>query len=223
MRAVDLNAPERTRHLEIDVDGPLDLRAIFPGTTHVGLFRRLSMERFKERSCGRQMRVPVQPREDRIEGYAREWTRLLEDYPEDPTWDLSRKLIQSVGDNGDAGALDQVQALAQEPAAALAMVLQAPTDGRSASGSRAGYGRADFLAGLADERVPKPHSIAILSASSDAMRVCDQSEAKIEAVKSLARRIGLVLTLHPELCGHFGAAFVEAKFAFAAHWLGRMP
>ena len=31
-------------------------------------------------------------------------------------------------------------------------------------------------------------------------------------MKSLARRIGLVLTLHPELCGHFGAAFVEAKF-----------
>ena len=54
--------------------------------------------------------------------------KAVETLPRTPTWDLQWKLIQSVGDNGDAGALDQVQALAQEPAAALAMVLRAPTD-----------------------------------------------------------------------------------------------
>jgi hypothetical protein len=210
LHAVDLNAPERTRHREIDVDGPLDLHAVFPESDARWLIQATFNEEIQRAVIWSPYATPHSTREDRIEKYSKEWTRLLGS-PDDPLWDFQWKLIRSVGDAGDAGALDQVQALAKKPAAALALILRVPTD--------------DLPQVLAlDMAAPIFWPLLPISAFQDALnceyvrhvrryaRVLDHSEVEIEAIKTLARRIELILTLHPELAGHFGAALVEAKF-----------
>jgi hypothetical protein len=210
LRAVDLNSPERTRNREIDVDGPLDLRAVFPECDARWLIQATFNGEIQRAVIWSPYATPHSTREDRIEKYSKEWTRLLES-PEDPLWDFQWKLIRSVGDGGDAGALDQVQALAQEPAAALALLLRVPPD--------------DLPQVLAlDMAAPIFWPLLPVRAFQNALncdfvrrigryaRVLDQGEAEIEAIKTLARRIALILSLHPELAGHFGAALVAAKF-----------
>ena len=69
-------------------------------------------------------------REERLVTEETNWNALLEK-PADPGWDTSWALISAVREEGDAGALDQVQALARTPAAAVAILMIVPRGDRA--------------------------------------------------------------------------------------------
>ena len=62
-------------------------------------------------------------RKDRIDAYAEQWRSLI-NAVEDSDWVLLWQLITTVQQDGDFGVLDQVQALAMAPVAAIALALR---------------------------------------------------------------------------------------------------
>ena len=67
--------------------------------------------------------APPSTREGRIEGYKTEFRRLLS-VGENDAWGRLEQLITTARQGGDAGALDEVQALAKVPAAALSLMIR---------------------------------------------------------------------------------------------------
>ena len=115
-----------------------------------------------------------------------------------------------MGEDGDIGALDQVQALAKVPVAAIALALRVP--------------RKDLSEVLAIEAAaPIFWPTLTVSDFAKAMQVehsrqhkklveyFDEAEAVDVADKVLARRIGDVFLLRPELGGHLCAALPRIR------------
>jgi hypothetical protein len=115
-----------------------------------------------------------------------------------------------VGRFGDAGVADQVQALAQVPAVAVALALRAPLEELS-----------DMLS--LDAAAPLFWPTVPVAAFAEAIRVeharrqqrlirsgFEPAEAWDEAGTALARRIADTLAIHPALEGHFCAALFQA-------------
>lgn len=152
---------------------------------------------------------PNGSRDHRVQGYADDWTRLL-DNPDDPGWSTAWELIAAVRGGGDAAALDQVQALARIPAAAVALVLVVP--------------RADRAAALALEtETPLWWPLVPCADWARAMDVArrrlvlrlaaigsPEAETRRLATTALQRVAGEILTLRPELAAHLGQALAAA-------------
>ncbi len=151
---------------------------------------------------------PKTSREDRIEAYAEQW-RQLAAAPDDLEWNRSWRLVSTARQDGDAGALDQVQALAKAPVSAISLAFRVP--------------RKELPEVLALESA-SPIFWPILAVSDFAEAVTaeyarqvqklapyfDSAEADAEASGALARRIGDILTLRPELAGHLCRALVDS-------------
>ncbi|OWJ76648.1 STY4851/ECs_5259 family protein [Haematobacter genomosp. 1] len=145
----------------------------------------------------------------RVQTYVEEWQHLLS-APADLGWDRIWSLILAVREGGDASSLDQVQALAEVPAAAAALVLR--------------VGRADRAAALEIETespiwwplVPCTAWTEALVSVRDGFRARLRSasipEAEITALVAdrLARTIGEIIALRPELSAHLGQALARA-------------
>lgn len=148
-------------------------------------------------------------REQRLDRYAEDWRRLLTE-PDDLAWDRLWSLILAVREAGDAAALDQVQALARVPAAAVALLLRT--------------GRADRAAALMMEtESPLWWPLAPCEAWAEAMvsvrdglhnrlQAAGIAEAEIRPLveERLARAAGEIIALRPELAVHLGQAFARA-------------
>jgi hypothetical protein len=148
-------------------------------------------------------------REQRLQNYAADWKRLLSE-PDDMGWDRIWSLILAVRDAGDASALDQVQALARVPAAAVALLLRA--------------GRADRAAALLLETEsplwwPLVSCVAWAEAFVSVrdglrhrLRIAGIGEEDIGplVVDRLAKAAGEIIALRPELSVHLGQAFARA-------------
>ena len=147
-------------------------------------------------------------RESRIKGYAEEWRRLLS-VPEDPEWERLIQLILTAGQHGDAGALDQVQALEEAPVAAVWLAFRVP------------YEELSRILDL-DTAAPIFWPSLKVSDFTEAVRseharwlkrlapFLDTGEAKTVADNKLVRRIGEVLAVRPELAGHFCKSLLDA-------------
>lgn len=150
---------------------------------------------------------PPSTRAARLELFAADWEQLLRE-PADPGWDRRMALIAAVRAAGDCGALDQVQALAQVPAAAVALVLMAPRDGRAAA-----------LALETETRiwwplVPVAAWARGVQAAYDRLRAriaaAGVAEAAKLAAEAMARAAGEIVALRPELATHLGAGLALA-------------
>jgi hypothetical protein len=151
---------------------------------------------------------PFSTRDARIVGYAEDWRRRL-DTPATSEWVERWRLIRAVHDVGDSGALDEVQSLGEEPAAAVALLFVV---------SEADLASALALEGEAPIWWPAVPVAAWIAAVA-AMQTRDQGaltalgfddkEALDMANENLARRAGAILALRPELRGHLGAAFAS--------------
>ena len=152
---------------------------------------------------------PGTTRDHRIDAYANHWNALVA-VPDHPEWDRAWRLIRAVRQGGDAGTLDNVQALASAPAAAVLLAL------------RVGSGElADVLA--LESEAPIVWPILPVSAFTDAVRAehrrrrsklapyFDEAEAEAEADNAIAKRVGAILALRPELAGHFGKALLDCE------------
>ncbi len=146
-------------------------------------------------------------REERIDAYAEKWRNLV-DVPQDPDWDRLWQLISAVGQDGDSGALDQVQALARVPEAAIALALRIP--GKELSEVFAletaapifwpALAVSDFSTAVRADHSRQQKNLA---------PYLDHAEATELADQALARRIGDILLLRPDLVGHLCTALME--------------
>lgn len=148
-------------------------------------------------------------RAQRMKTYVEEWQHLLS-VPDDLGWDRIWSLILGVREGGDASSLDQVQALAEVPAAAAALVLR--------------VGRTDRAAALEIETespiwwplLPCTAWTEALVAVRDGLRSRLRSASIAEAeiaglvAERLARTAGEIIALRPELSAHLGQALAKA-------------
>ncbi len=143
----------------------------------------------------------VSTREQRVGRYAANWLRLLK-RPTDPTWAHSWTLIAAAREGGDAGALDQVQALRLVPAAAVTLLFRV-REGELAEAVALEDAApiwwplvtcSDWAAGLGVDLARQRMRFHEAGFDSD--------EAERESQKAVARRVWHILTLRPELQGH---------------------
>ena len=147
-------------------------------------------------------------RQERIDVYAHHWHELLTT-PQDPDWGRAWQLISAVGEDGDIGVLDQVQALAMVPVAAITLVLRVPVEELSEAlaietaapifwpATRV----TDFATAVWTEHLRQRQKLA---------QYFDDDETAEVADHALAQRIGDIVHLRPDLAGHFCAALLEA-------------
>lgn len=151
--------------------------------------------------------LPRSTREERLARFESDWQALL-DRPEDPGWDRLAAMIAAVRAAGDCGALDQVQALARIPAAAVALVLNAPRAGRASALAL------ESEAPIWWPLVRVSDWTRGLKAAHDRIRVrlatAGIADAPAVAVGAMARAAGEIVVLRPELAAHLGAALVAA-------------
>src|SRR5271165_4195567 len=207
LQAVDLQAPDTLR--VIDEAPTRNLRLLLAGSGGPWLIQSRLERKVQRAVVWAPSPTPRSTRDERIAGYTDDLQRLLA-MPESAEWDRLRRLIVNLGRSGDAGVADQVQALAQVPAVAVALALRAPLEELP-----------DMLS--LDAAAPLFWPTVPLAAFVEAIRVehtrrqqrlmksgFEPAEARDEAGTALARRIAGVLAIHPELEGHFCAALFQA-------------
>ncbi len=209
LHALDLGDPDNERRIEAETDGPVDVSDVAKGSAGPLLVQ--------SRLDGVPQRAAVfasnasgpRTREERIVAYAEGWERLLEEGGR-PAWAAAWKPIAAAARGGDAGILDQVQALVRVPAAAVRLALACPSEDL-----------ADVLS--LDLAAPLFWPVVPLAAVRRAVEtehrqlsalygsvIEDAREAAADADAALARRIVSVLAVRPELAGHVGRALAEA-------------
>lgn len=205
--AVDMVRPEC--HVTIPDPASTALRSLLGDTVGPWLIQPRLEGRIQRAVVWNPHPTPQTSRDERIETYAEEWRRLVST-PEDPEWERLWRLITAAGQGGDAGMLDEVQALAQMPAAAICLALrihphtsiwEVQALDAVASIFWPTVLVADFTEAVQADRKRR---LAKLSPFFDAQ------EAEDEADRSLVKRINQISTIMPGLAGHFGQALVRA-------------
>ena len=206
LRAVDLSDSSRV--------GPIETGASVDLGDHLGqsggpwLVQSTLEGRVQRAAVWNPRTLGKVSREDRIDAYAEQWRNLV-DAPEDPDWDRSWQLISAVQQDGDSGVLDQVQAFAKAPVAAIALALSVPgkelSEVLSLEAAAPLFWPAlavsDFAVAIRAEHKRQRQKLA---------PYLDETEAGEVADGALVRRIGDIVSLRPELAGHLCSALIEA-------------
>ena len=205
LHVTDMNRPEKTRWIE--TTATVDLHKHLGDTGGPWLIQP-RLEGQLQRAAVWEPNSQLQnSREDRIKVYTEGWQRLIS-VPEATEWEHNWRLIMAAAEGGHPGVLDQVQALAREPAAAVALALRIP--------------REKLLAVMElDSSAPFLWPVFPVSDFSNAIKaehrrrmeklapIVGEDEAEPEADKALIKQVREILTLRPELAGHFGKAFTD--------------
>ena len=162
-------------------------------------------------------------REMRIAGYVRSLHQQVA-APSAPDWDQLWRFIVIVGQGGDPGVADQVQALGRVPEAAVLLAMHVP--------------RAELADALAlDTAAPLFWPVVPVHAFAAAVRaeyglqrarfgtLFESAEADDEAWQAIASRIAAILVLRPELAGHLVGALDEIELlgrALAPEYIGKL-
>lgn len=222
LHALSLTGPLQTRTLT--ANGDTDLRPLLGDQSETWFIQ------------GRSMRAVMRPvawppggdrRADRIRAYAKDWRDMLDD-PASPRWSIVAQKIAAARAGGDAGGLDEVQALGRVPAAAVALMLRA---------------RAVELPAWLGLETEAPIWWPLVTISDVARGVRHALERKIaqfekvgdppdtwayQANLSVAEQAHKVVVVRPELRGHFASGFEAAglqPFAFVdgePRWFNRV-
>ena len=210
LSAVNLDAPDRVMHH----DGPHDIAmqdwlGAGPGLWLVqGASETLGVMRPFAWSAAAL--IPS-TRERRLSDYADIWRTMLED-PGDPRWETVWQLIRALRNDGNASALDQVQALERAPAAAVALLLRvsrADRDGVLALETEAPIWW-PLISG--DAWVQGARS----AKESLTLRITDAGLPLQLVHEALRRAAGEIVTQRPELRAHLGFALASVQVAPAA-------
>lgn len=205
LKAVNIDDPARTA--EIEVSGRIDLAGWLGQDPSLWFVQAWNEKRGVMRPfVWAAVPQPHSIREDRLSRFAAMWAELLE-APADPGWDRTRTLIAAVRAAGNAGALDQVQALGRMPSAAVALLFMAE--------------RADRAGSLALEtEAPIWWPLLPCRAWAQGVRVArTQIKARLSEAgiadeglseRAMARAAGEIVLLRPELAAHLGQALALA-------------
>ncbi|MCC6006264.1 MAG: hypothetical protein JJU40_01150, partial [Rhodobacteraceae bacterium] len=206
--AVDLHDPDRIARTL--ASGAVDLAAWLGQDDRLWFIQGRNTERGVMRPfVWAAAAPPFSTRDARLARYAAAWANMLET-PADPGWTRDWALISAVRAAGDAGALDQVQALTRIPAAAVALLLT--------------VSRADRAAALALEtETPLWWPLVSARAWSQGLRAArrriavqlvtaglEQGDVAPVAAQAIARATGEIVALRPELAAHLGHALHAA-------------
>ena len=203
--AVNVNRPEQVKTIEATAS--VDLRE-FLGEQEDPWLIQSWLEGQAQRSVvwplGSVWRTS---RDDRIKTYAQEWERLVS-APEDQEWNRLWRLIRTAGEGGDAGALDQAQALAKVPAAVICLALRIPL------GELAEVRDLDTVTPIFWPALPVTDFTKAVESEykrqlAKFSSYFEKHEATEQADEALVKRVGKILTLQPELAVHFGKALVD--------------
>lgn len=147
---------------------------------------------------------PYTTRDMRLLGYESEWKRMLST-PRDPAWDRTRTLLQSVRSKGDASSLDQIQAIARAPEAAVAMLFMSGNDLQSILSLETEVAIwwpivscTAWVDGLKAGRLGIKERLA--EAGIDDAGLSDQY---------ISQLAGAIVSVRPELKAHLGQAFMQ--------------
>lgn len=213
LHAVDLQNPQTIERLRLEgMESPvvIDLNAVLPKGAGAWILQPLLNGQVQRAKVWFPVPQPRSSRAQRIREYAQDWRRLAASH-ERAEWSRRWELMQAVMDGGDAGILDQVQALAQIPTAAVRLLL---------SVSKADLPQALALDMAAPIFWPTLSTAAFVEAlKAEYASLVEQfaavfrngSEARDSALDRIAKRTEAVLLLHPELAAHFGIALMEAE------------
>lgn len=213
LHAVDINAPERVERHEVEAHGDIDLRSLLPAEDTVWLVQASLNGQVQRATVWSRSPISSSRREERITEYAAAWQELSES-ADRSEWHRQWILIRAATEGGDAGVLDQVQALTRVPQASIRLAL------RVQEANQADLDQAlalDTAAPIFWPAFPVSAFRAALAAEYSCLTgrymevLEDEQEARNDAAAALARRIGAILSLHPELVGHFGAALAQAE------------
>lgn len=210
LHAVSLERPERIVRPTLEgLAAPveIDLHSVLPGGEVAWVLQPTLNSQVQRAKVWFPLTSAVSSREQRICEYADEWKQLGAS-KERVKWKQRWDLILAVMEGGDAGILDQVQALARVPSAAVRLVLRVP--------------ETDLSQAMAlDMATPVFWPTQPLAAFVEALRAeheClveqfaaigdDANAARDAALNRLARRAEMILLLHPELASHFCFAFL---------------
>lgn len=207
LHAVDVSLPEKQVCREIELAGSVDLRSVLPEWSGSWLIQATFKGHVQRPVVWTRNQTSHSTREERISTYVSDWEALTQ-APEHPDWDRLWSLIRAASEGGDAGALDQVQALAYVPEAAAILLLRVPLDELN-DAFTLDLAAPIFWPTLTVEAVGKALLAERRRLVARYSRVLDPAEAEQDTHATLARRIAAVLTLNPELAGHFGAALIE--------------
>lgn len=206
--AVDMSNPECC--MTIRDSASIDLHSLLGDSGGPWLIQTCLEGRIQRAVVWNPHPTPQTSRDERIENYAEEWQRLVST-PEDPEWDRLWRLITAAagGQRGDAGILDEVQALARVPAAAVSLALRPHTHLWEVRAL-------DTAAPIFWPTVPVADFTKAVQADHERRLAklapfFDAQESEDEADRGLVKRINQILTIMPELAGHFGRALVEAE------------
>jgi len=205
LHAIDLKNPERIVSHELETQGEIDLQALLPEGEALWLIQSSLNGQVQRAAVWSPDPPPPSTREQRIEKYKTIWHELTIKGNR-REWQQQWKLIRATMTGGDAGILDQVQALAYVPSAAIRLILNTPQE------ELAQALELDLAAPIFWPAFPITAFVDALSFEHDCLVkqykeiMGNEQEAKQEAVAFLAKRIEHILLQNPALAGHFGAA-----------------
>lgn len=215
LHATNINRPGQAVRHQLTAQGAIDLAALLPPEANGLWLVQATLDGQVQRAAiwsPKSAPIPPTTRDQRIETYITWWEKLTasDTLENRAVWREQWSIIQAAMEGGDAGMLDQVQALAAVPQALIRLVLEVPT------GQLLHALSLDTAAPIFWPVLPVQAFIEAVGTHYTSLvrhygRVCD-SEAEIAttAQNALARRIDEILVLHPELASHFAAALVQA-------------
>lgn len=210
LHAVDLTDPAYVERQIIPMRGCLDLPSILPRKADAVWLLQATLDgRVQRASVWAPAPMPSSRREGRIEQFVEMWQELAT-RSDRTAWQQQWQLIQAAMDGGDAGVLDQVQALARVPQAVVRLLLRVQ-EAELASALSLHMAAPIFWPALpvrAFKQGLAAEHLCLCIRYADVFD--DPQEAQQEAAATLARRIAAILVLHAELAGHFGAALIQA-------------
>ena len=206
LHAVDLQKTGEIGPVETEV--PVDLEAVVGDSPGPWLIQCRVDGQLQRAVVWNKEGLPESTRAARIEAYGELWEELMS-RPDDPEWERLGRLVLSVGQHGDAGALDQVQALQEVPVAAVSLALRADSadvaqilDLDTATAVLwPTVNVAAFTVAVATEHWRWEARVAGYLGAGEAEAVADTK---------IVRRIAEILALRPDLAGHFCRALLDS-------------
>lgn len=215
LHATNINRPGQAERHQLTAQGAIDLAALLPSEANDLWLVQATLDGQVQRAAiWSPGSAPISPttRDQRIEAYGTWWEKLSasDSLENRAVWREQWSVIQAAMEGGDAGMLDQVQALAAVPQALIRLVLEVPT-GQLLHALSLDTAAPIFWPVLPVQAFIEAVGTHYASLVRHYSKVCDSEvETARTALNAMARRIDEILVLHPELASHFAAALVQA-------------
>lgn len=204
LTAVNLEDPEKIAETMVGEEASFNLDKSLPPDDGPWLVQARLDGRAQRPFAWKRGALVQSSRAERIARYTTMWEDFMA-FPEGQEWDQTWTLIRTAARAGDAGTLDQVQALADVPRAAVSLLLRLPAAMKPEALAL------EFAAPIFWQAIPVAAFVEALNCELSRQeyryrRVFEGTEVWAHAQTALAKSIGEIVRLRPDLAGHFALA-----------------